>query len=188
MVLVQMAAQSALLPRQTCDELIKTGALMSNYRRVKVKGGCFFFTVCLDDRSESTLTDHVEDLKAAWRWTKNHKPFACPAWVVLPDHIHCIWKLPPEDDDYSVRWKLIKGHFTRAMVAKGNAKIGRRSRERSVWQRRFWEHTIRDERDLENHMLYIRGNPIRHGLVKDFEDWPYSSFYHDIGGHNDAMS
>jgi putative transposase len=175
----------SLLP--LCDVVIKTGASVPNYRRIKIAGGCFFFTVCLEDRRTTTLVDHIDDLRAAWRWTKNHKPFACPAWVVLPDHIHCIWKLPPEDDDYAVRWKLLKGHFTRAMVAKGNAKTGRRSRERGVWQRRFWEHAIRDERDLENHMIYIRGNPVRHGLVKDLEDWQHSSFYQDMG-QNDAMS
>jgi putative transposase len=160
---------------------------MSNYRRMKIEGGCFFFTVCLEDRSATTLVDNIDDLKAAWRWTKNHKPFACPAWVVLPDHIHCIWKLPADDDDYAVRWKLLKGHFTPAMVAKGNATMGRRRRERGVWQRRFWEHAIRDERDLENHFAYIRGNPFRHGLVRDLEDWRHSSFYQNTG-QNDAMS
>jgi putative transposase len=132
---------------------------MANYRRIKIEGGCFFFTVCLADRRATTLVDHIDDLKAAWRWTKNHKPFACPAWVVLPDHIHCIWKLPADDDDYAVRWK----------------------------QRRFWEHAIRDERDLENHFAYIRGNPFRHGFVRNLEDWPHSSF-HQNTGQNDAMS
>jgi putative transposase len=164
---------------------------VSNYRRIKIKGGCFFFTVCLEDRRTTTLVDHIDDLKAAWRWTKSHKPFSSPAWVVLRDNIHCIWKLPRDDDDFAAhwaaRWKLLKGHFTRAMVAKGNAKMGRRSRERGVWQRRFWEHAIRDERDLENHFIYICGNPVRHGFVKDFEDWPHSSFYQNMG-QNDAMS
>jgi putative transposase len=155
---------------------------VSNYRRIKIKGGCYFFTVFLEDRKANKLTDHIDDLKTAWRWAKNHKPFACPAWVVLPDHIHCIWKLPPDDSDYSVRWKLLKGHFTRAMAAKGHAKTGRRSRERGMWQRGFWEHTIRDERDLENHFAYIRGNPVRHGLVTDIEAWPHSSFYGRGGG------
>jgi putative transposase len=179
--------RKALRLLSLCDELNKTGAAVPNYRRIKIAGGCFFFTVCLADRRASTLTDYIEDLKAAWRWTKSHKPFSSPAWVVLPDHIHCIWKLPPGDDDYAVRWKLLKGHFTRAMVARGKAKTGRRSRERGVWQRRFWEHAIRDERDLENHMIYIRGNPVRHGLVKDLEDWQHSSFYQNFS-QNDAMS
>ena len=150
---------------------------MPNYRRVKIAGGCFFFTVCLADRRATTLVDHVEDLKAAWHWTRGRKPFASPAWVILPDHIHCIWKLPPDDNDYTIRWRMLKGHFTKALVKRGMAKLGKREGERQIWQRRFWEHAIRDERDLENHFTYIRGNPVRHKLVTAIEDWPHSSFY-----------
>ena len=150
---------------------------MPNYRRIKIAGGCFFFTVCLADRRATTLVDHIGDLKAAWRWTQERRPLVCPAWVILPDHIHCIWKLPPDDDDYSMRWLLLKRHFTRALIKKDNVKAGNRYGECAVWQRRFWEHAIRDERDLENHFTYIRGNPVRHGLVQHIEDWPHSSFY-----------
>ena len=153
------------------------GATLSNYRRVRIAGGCFFFTVCLEDRRATTLTDNVDALQTAWRTAQAQKPFACPAWVILPDHIHCIWKLPPDDDDYASRWRMIKGHFTKTLVKRGLAKAGKRAGERGVWQRRFWEHAIRDERDLENHFAYIRGNPVRHGLVKSIEDWPHSSFY-----------
>ena len=149
---------------------------MPNYRRLKLKGGCYFFTVCLGDRKAQTLTDNIEDLRAAWHWTKRHKPFVSPAWVILPDHLHCIWKLPAGDDDYASRWGLLKGHFTRTLTARGLAPSGRRARERGVWQRRFWEHAIRDDHDLAAHMAYIRRNPVHHGLVASAEDWPHSSF------------
>ena len=149
---------------------------MPNYRRIKIEGGCFFFTVCLADRRATTLVDHIGELQAAWQWTKSRMPFSSPAWVVLPDHIHCIWKLPPDDDKYALRWSLLKRHFTRAMGAYGLAPKGHRKSERGLWQRRFWEHAIRDERDLANHYAYIRGNPVRHGLVSSIEDWPFSSF------------
>jgi putative transposase len=150
--------------------------MMPNYKRVVIPGGCFFFTVCLSDRQATTLIDHIETLKEAWRWTQSHKPFSSPAWVVLPDHIHCIWKLPPDDGDYASRWNLLKGHFTRTLVRKGYTQEGNRARERGIWQRRFWEHAIRDDRDLENHMWYIRRNAVKHGLVANAEDWPHSSF------------
>jgi putative transposase len=122
------------------------------------------------------LVDHIGELKEAWHWTKARMPFSSPAWVVLPDHIHCIWKLPPDDDNYGLRWSLLKSHFTRAMATHKMVPKGQRKGERGLWQRRFWEHAIRDERDLENHYTYIRGNPVRHGLVSSIEDWPFSSF------------
>lgn len=150
---------------------------MPRYRRVKIAGGCFFFAVCLADRRATTLVDHIEHLKEAWRWTQDRMPFLSPAWVVLHDHIHCIWKLPPEDDNYALRWSLLKRDFTRALGKSMSVPKGNRKGERGVWQRRFWEHAIRDERDLANHFAYIRGNPVRHGLVKNIEDWPHSSFY-----------
>jgi putative transposase len=155
----------------------KTGTnVMPDYKRIIIPGGCFFFTVCLADRQATTLIDYIEELKAAWRWTHLHKPFASPAWVILPDHIHCIWKLPADDSDYASRWNLLKGHFTRALVAKGHTQQGKRARERAIWQRRYWEHAIRDDLDLENHIWYIRRNPLKHGLVQNAEDWSHSSF------------
>jgi putative transposase len=153
------------------------GATLPDYRRVKIEGGCFFFTVCLADRRAATLVDHIDDLKEAWRCTQARLAFSSPAWVILPDHIHCIWKLPPDDDNYALRWSLLKRHFTQALGKRIVLPNGRRSGERGIWQRRFWEHAIRDERDLENHFTYIRGNPVRHKLVKHIEDWPHSSFF-----------
>jgi putative transposase len=155
---------------------------MPNYRRIKIAGGFFFFTVCLADRRASTLVDYVIELQAAWRWTQVRLPFSSPAWVVLPDHIHCIWKLPPDDDNYALRWSLLKRHFTKALGQKMALPSGSRKGERGIWQRRFWEHAIRDERDLENHFTYIRGHPVRHGYAKTIEEWPHSSFFGRSGG------
>ena len=101
----------------------KRAFAMPKYRRVKIAGGCFFFTVCLADRRATTLVDHIDDLKAAWRWTQERMPFSSPAWVILPDHIHCIWKLPPDDDNYALRWSFLKRHFTRAMGQKTTSLI-----------------------------------------------------------------
>jgi putative transposase len=155
---------------------------MSNYRRIKIPGGCFFFTACLADRHATTLVDHVTKLRDAWHWTQARLPFSSPAWVVLPDHIHCIWKLPPEDDNYALRWSLLKRHFTKSLGKEMALPSGNRKGERRVWQRRFWEHAIRDERDLENHFVYSRGNPVRHGYAKTLEEWPHSSFHERGGG------
>jgi putative transposase len=155
---------------------------MSNYRRIKIAGGCFFFTVCLADRRATTLVDHVTKLQDAWRWTQARLPFSSPAWVVLPDHIHCIWKLPAEDDNYALRWSLLKRHFTKSLGKEMALLSGNRKGERRVWQRRFWEHAIRDERDLENHFVSIRGNPVRQGYAKTLEEWPHSSFHERGGG------
>jgi len=123
---------------------------MPNYRRIKIEGGCFFVTVCLADQRATTLVDHIGELKEAWHWTKARLPFSSPAWVVLPDHIHCIWKLPEGDANYGLRWSLLKSHFTRTVAMHKIVPRGQRKGERGLWQRRFWEHAIRDERDLEN--------------------------------------
>jgi putative transposase len=153
-----------------------------NCRRVKIEGGCFFFAVCLADRRATTLVDPIDDLKAAWRWTQAHLPFSSSAWVVLPDHIQCIWKLPPDDDNYALLWSLLKRHFTSALVQKREVPSGNRKGDRGLWQRRFPEHAIRDERDLESHFSYVRDNPVRDGLVAEIEAWPHSSFYGRGGG------
>jgi putative transposase len=155
---------------------------MPSYRRIKIPSGCYFFTVCLADRRATTLEDHILDLQAAWRWTQARLPFSSPAWVVLPDHIHCIWKLPPDDDNYALRWSLLKRHFTKALGKELALPSGNRKGERRVWRRRFPRHAIRNERDLENHFAYVRCNPVRHGYAKTLEEWPHSSFHGRGGG------
>lgn len=162
-------------------------ARMPNYIRSRAPGGSFFFTVNLADPSSSLLTDHIEDLRRAYRATIRHAPIRCDAMVVLPDHLHAVWTLPEGDNAYSERWRKIKHRFT-LMVA---AEVGRTAhptlsqskrakRERGIWQRRFWEHTIRDEADFRAHISYCWSNPVKHALVEKPADWPYSSIHRDI--------
>jgi putative transposase len=98
--------------------------------------------------------------------------------VVLPDHLHCVWTLPPEDADYASRWKNIKMAFSRQIPAtEALSDVRARLDERGIWQRRYWEHTIRDERDYETHVNYCHINPLKHGLVTAVCDWPFSTFH-----------
>lgn len=151
---------------------------MPDYRRNRIPGGTYFFTVNLLDRRRRLLVEHVEALRAAVRNVRNRQPFHIDAWVVLPEHLHCLWTLPPGDADYSRRWKAIKTAFAKAVQREESLSAVRRARhERGIWQRRFWEHTIRDERDYAAHMDYIHFNPVRHGWVERVVDWPYSSFH-----------
>jgi putative transposase len=150
---------------------------MVRYRRNFVPGGTYFFTVTLDDRSSSALVDHVDALRIAFRVARQERPFTVDAVVVLPEHLHAIWTLPSGDADFSGRWKRIKAHFTHRLVATGipvkrHHKIGY-----ALWQQRFWEHTIRDERDFERHIDYVHFNPVKHRLVSRVGAWPYSSFH-----------
>lgn len=147
---------------------------MVQYRRNWVPGGTFFFTVTVADRSSTLLVDRVDVLRDATRKTREALPFTIIAAVVMPDHLHAIWTLPEGDTNYSTRWRLIKTHFTKSL---GIA---------SPWQRRFWEHTIRDERDLANHIDYIHINPVKHGYVQRASDWPHSSIHRFIA--NGTMS
>ncbi|MFV0665745.1 REP-associated tyrosine transposase [Denitromonas sp.] len=140
---------------------------MPNYRRNRVPGGTYFFTVTLADRRSHALTDHVEALREAVRRVQQARPLRIDAWVVLPDHLHAIWTLPEGDADYSSRWREIKKAFTRAVGG-------------SAWQRGFWEHTLRDERDYTAHVDYVHINPLKHGLVERVRDWPYSSFHRAV--------
>jgi putative transposase len=150
---------------------------MPDYRRNRVLGGTFFFTVNLRDRSSALLVMHIDALRDAVRSVRARSPFHIDAWVVLPDHMHCIWTLPPCDDDFSGRWREVKKAFTRTIPATEYRSPVRRERgERGIWQRRFWEHTIRDDRDYASHMDYVHFNPVKHGLVQHVADWPFSSF------------
>jgi putative transposase len=151
---------------------------MTDYRRNFVAGGSFFFTINLAERQLRLLTDHIDKLRTAFRETRQHHPFTIDAIVVLPDHLHTIWTLPEGDADFSTRWRLIKSAFSRnldtpEMISQSRAAKG----ERGIWQRRYWEHTIRDDDDLARHVDYIHINPVKHRLVARVRDWPYSSFH-----------
>lgn len=182
---------------------------MSIYRRPKATGATVFFTVCLADRSSDLLVREIQVLRDAVKDTRGQRPFEIIAWVVLPDHLHCIWRLPAGDGDFSTRWGAIKARFTRAVVGRpgfspasslpvvqsgryAGLKPGLREnkRERPIWHRRFWEHHIRNEEDLTAHIRYCWFNPVKHGLADHPAAWPYSSFHRDAraglvptGGH-----
>jgi putative transposase len=150
---------------------------MVRYRRNFIAGGTFFFTVTLEDRTSRALVDHVEALRAAMRETRGLYPFTIDAVVILPDHLHIVVTLPEGDADYTNRWRLIKRRFTDAVIKSGTPVARHRNGEVALWQRRFWEHTIRDDGDFERHVDYVHFNPVRHGLVARVRDWPYSSFH-----------
>ncbi len=150
---------------------------MPNYRRVRVPGGTYFFTVNLLERRRRWLVERVDDLRASFRATQAVRPFEIVAVVVLPDHLHCIWRLPAGDDDNANRWAQIKSGFSRCLP-KEEWRSERRiaCRERGIWQRRYWEHLIRDDHDLHRHIEYIHYNPVKHGHALRAVDWPHSSF------------
>jgi putative transposase len=151
---------------------------MTGYRRNFVAGGSFFFTVNLADRRLRLLTENIEALRTAFRDTQLHHPFAIDAIVILPDHLHTVWTLPDGDANFSARWRLIKTSFSRKLAVGEPISSSRAGKgERGIWQRRYWEHTIRDENDYSRHIEYVHINPVKHGLVKRVSDWPYSSFH-----------
>ena len=150
---------------------------MPDYRRNRVPGGTFFFTVNLLDRRSDLLVTQIEILRDAVRRVRAGAPFHIDAWVVLPDHMHCLWTLPPGDADFLGRWRAIKTGFVKGLRAgEPRSSVMTRRGERGIWQRRCWEHTIRDDRDFAAHMDYTHFNPVKHGLVENPADWPYSSF------------
>lgn len=178
---------------------------MSVYIRPKVSGACVFFTVALADRGSRVLVNEITRLREAVAMVRAERPFVVEAWVVLPDHMHAVWTLPEGDSDFSVRWGAIKARFTMGLRREGcrpgfspalpateypvvrsgryaGLKPGLRvgKREVAIWQRRFWEHHIRDERDYAAHVRYCWFNPVKHGFVERPEDWPYSSVHRDM--------
>jgi putative transposase len=150
------------------------------YRRVKVKGGTYFFTLVTHNRQPFlTQPENIALLRKAFHYVMQKHPFTIDAIVILPEHLHCIWTLPSSDADYSLRWRLIKSYFSRKCDLKyqGERSISRQKKqEKAIWQRRYWEHLIKDEQDFINHVDYIHYNPVRHGLVTMAKDWQYSSF------------
>ena len=151
---------------------------MSEYRRMRVPGGTYFLGLNLYDRRRTLLIDQVDDLRKAFREVKDERPFHIDAIVILPDHLHCLLTLAPGEIDYSIRLRQIKIKFTRMVPNTERVSNSRKSkRERGIWQRRFWEHTIRDEDDYARHVDYIHYNPVKHGYVKSPIDWPHSSIH-----------
>ena len=150
---------------------------MVRYRRNFIPGGTYFFTVTLADRGSKILVDYIGALRSAFRTARRAQPFAVDAIVILPDHLHTILRLPSNDADFPGRWRRIKGHFSSALADAGLDLKRRPNGDLALWQRRFWEHTIRDDRDFARHVDYVHFNPVKHGLVKRVRDCPHSSFH-----------
>ena len=153
---------------------------MIQYRRAQIPGGTFFFTVVTYNRERFLcLPENIDLLRQAFRYVLTNHPFKIDAMVILPDHMHCIWTLPDDEADFSNRWRLIKSYFSHhcMMPNQENVSASRKQKqEKAVWQRRYWEHLIRDELDYQRHVEYIHYNPVKHGLVERPMDWEYSSF------------
>ena len=147
---------------------------MVSHRRNFVPGGTYFFTVTLADRRGRLLTDRIDALGAAFRQCRALHPFETIAIAVMPEHLHCVWALPEGDADYSMRWSLIKRAFTRKQYREGPTDA---RAAKQIWQRGFWQHTIRGDVDLQQHVDYIHYNPVKHRCASRAVDWPHSSFH-----------
>jgi putative transposase len=151
------------------------------YRRADVAGGTYFFTVNLAERKNTLLIDHFEKLRLALNKTKQQHPFLLDAMVILPEHLHAIWTLPKNDNDFAKRWMLIKSNFSRQLPKTERINQSRKTKgERGIWQRRYWEHLIRDDLDYQRHVEYIHYNPVKHGYVDSPTDWKYSTIHQHI--------
>ncbi|MBR7778987.1 REP-associated tyrosine transposase [Undibacterium rugosum] len=157
---------------------------MPNDRRAWHPGGTYFFTVNLLERTgNDLLIRHIAELRASVRVVKARYPFTIHAWVVLPDHLHCVIELPQSDSDFATRWRLIKDGFSKSIpLTETRSSVRLRRGERGIWQRRYWEHLIRDEQDFVAHMDYVHINPLKHGLVERVAEWPYSTFHRLVEG------
>jgi putative transposase len=156
---------------------------MADYRRYDVPGGTYFFTVVTHLRRR-ILTSEIgrHSLHEAIAEQQTKRPFELAAIVLLPDHLHAVWTLPRGDDKHSLRWSQIKEEFTRKYLAGGGREAAQsrsrsERRHRGVWQKRFWEHTCRDEADLKRLIDYVHWNPVKHGYVRRVRDYPWSSFH-----------
>ena len=150
---------------------------MVRYRRNVIAGATYFFTVTLRDRRATYLVDYIADLRAAFRVAKQQQSFEIIAIAIMPEHLHALIRMADDDANYAKLWRTVKGNFTQQLLQQG-VPLQRNARgEYNLWQRRFWEHTIRDDRDLQAHVDYIHFNPVKHGLVKFVAQWPYSSFH-----------
>ncbi|HEX9933985.1 MAG TPA: transposase [bacterium] len=156
---------------------------MARYRRSYIPGGTFFFTVVTYNRKPILVTEFSRQyLKDAWNTITQKYPFDLVACCLMPNHLHCIWTMPENDFDYSIRWRGIKGLFSRQYQRHINPKIQstesyKKKREAAIWQRRFWEHTIFSQDDFNCPVDYIHCNPVKHGFVRNPIDWPWSTFH-----------
>ena len=174
---------------------------MSRYRRATATGSSYFFTVVTYRRQPILCDEAIRNaLRTAIASVRVARPFVIDAWVLLPDHLHCVWTLPDDDADFSTRWMKIKravslvcGEDYRRADWVTAPKL--KHRESTIWQRRFWEHQILDENDFARHVDYIHFNPVKHGHVRQVKDWPYSTFHrfarnavyaHDWAGATDS--
>ena len=174
------------------------------YRRAFIPGGSFFFTLVTEKRRPLLASaEAVDVLRQAFRTVKASRPFELDAIVVLPDHLHCIWTMPPDDADFATRWRLIKTWFTKhcdpalrsgadrlrhdvalrqtapnATYGLNPSRVARK--QQMIWQHRYWEHALRDETDFSRHVDYIHYNPVKHGHVSSAREWPYSSFQRHV--------
>ena len=151
---------------------------MPRYRRAIIPGGTFFFTLAIANRSDDLLVREIDRLRRIYRSVQERHPFETIAVCILPDHLHAIWSLPENDTDFPRRWSLIKSGFTRGLnVSSPRSPRHIVKREKGIWQRRYWEHAIRDDLDFAHHVDYIHFNPVKHRLVTRVRDWPHSSFH-----------
>lgn len=155
---------------------------MPNYIRAKFEGGYYFFTVVTYRRERLFIDETARNLlRQAITATQSKHPLEIVAICLLPEHLHCVWKMPDGDADFSKSWSSIKGVFSREYLQANEQKRIPLSRadkgEVCIWQKRFWEHQIRDEKNLQRHIDYIHYNPVKHGLVKSAEDWPWSTYH-----------
>lgn len=152
---------------------------MTSYRRLYIPGATYFFTVAVHSRHEQNLLVHADWLKACIRAEQHIAPFSVLAAVLLPDHLHMIWRLPEADSQYSDRWRRIKSRFSRALPSHNGPRraSAKRKGEREIWQRRFWEHVIRDEAELAACINYIHMNPIKHGYVDRPDAWEHTTYH-----------
>jgi len=133
--------------------------------------------LALAGRRSTPLVDHVVALRAAFRATRQERPFTIDTIVILPDHLHAILTLPADDSDFPARWRRVKGYFSRRLLDAGKDFKRHANGELALWQRRYWEHTVRNDDDFARHVDYIHYNPVKHRLVERVRDWPHSSFH-----------
>lgn len=152
---------------------------MPNYRRAFIPGGTWFFTVNLLERhANDLLVREIDLLRQTVRRVRHRHPFHIDAWVVLPEHLHCVLTLPASNSDFSRCWRLIKSGFSRALPkTEYRSPVREAAGERGIWQRHCWEHLIRDETDFRRHVDYVHVSPVKHGHVPRARDWPYPTFH-----------